>query len=498
MKKAKIVLSKDFEIAQVDDRLFGSFVEHMGSVIYNGIYEPDHPSADKHGFRTDVLALVKELGLSVVRYPGGNFSSGYNWEDGIGPKENRPVKLDIAWQAIESNQFGLDEFMTWRENVGADPIMTVNLGTRGVDAARNMIEYCNFPGGTYWSDLRKEHGIAQPYNIKTWCLGNELDGDWQIAQKTARDYGLLARETAKAMKWVDPDIELVAAGSSAPHMPTYPDWDKTVLHHTYDHADYLSLHHYIDKGENDTASYLAMPMEMDQQIRDIIAACDYIRSEKRSKKTMYLSFDEWNVWRKADVAYQKWQNGSPFDWVRFRMEDALVFGSAMFTLLRHADRIKIACQSLLLNTIPLILTEKQGRAWRNPTYYPFAHMSRYGRGKVLQNVTESPKYDTSVYTDVETVDSVAVWNEEKEELTVFAINRGDEAILLDLDIRDFERYTLKHHIVMNHERLDAINTSHAPSEVAPQSRDHTTVDQGRATSKLEPYSWNVIHFHVKG
>lgn len=497
MKKARLVVSKDYKIGKTSDRLFGSFIEHMGSVIYNGIYEPDHPEADENGFREDVIELVKELNLSAVRYPGGNFASGYNWEDSIGPKENRPVRLDLAWQAYEPNSFGLNEFIQWANKVRAEPIMTINLGTRGIDAARNIIEYCNFPGGSYWSDLRKTHGFQEPYNIKIWCLGNELDGQWQIGRKTADEYGRLACETAKVMKLVDPEIELVAVGSSARHLPTFPEWDKTVLMHTYEQVDYLSLHKYIDNEHNDTASYLAMPIEMERHIKDIIAVCDYVKAQKRSNKKMYLSVDEWNVHRSADIDYVPWQTGSPFDWCRFTMEDTLVFGSMLLVLLRNADRVKIACQSLLVNTIPLILTEKGGKAWRNPIFYPFMHASLYGRGEVLINVIDTPKYNTSNYNDVPVVDCVSVLNEEREELTIFAINKSEEAILLSIDARDFKNCSVKEHIVLKHENLNAVNTSDKPLEISPALCRNTIIhDNGYAESILDKYSWNVIRLKV--
>lgn len=493
METAKLIASKDYTIGRTSERLFGSFVEHMGSVVYNGIYEPDHPAADENGFRTDVLCLVNELALSVVRYPGGNFTSGYDWKDGIGPKEWRPVRTDVAWRQIEPNTFGLNEFMKWIGKVGADPIMTVNLGTKGIEDAKNILEYCNFEGDSYWSELRKAHGVEQPYRIRTWCLGNELDGEWQIARKTPEQYGLLACETAKVMKWLDPGIELVAVGSSTRQMATYPEWDRKVLELTYEHVDYLSLHNYISKREADTATYLAMPMDMEKQIREVIATCDYVQAKKRSGKTMMLSFDEWNVWRAPDVEYTPWQTGSPYDWVRFRMEDALVFGSAMLTILRHADRIGIACQSLLVNTIPMILTEKGGAAWRNPTFYPFAHVSRYGRGQVLRAIVESPKYDTSVYTDVPVVDTAAVYREEQGEATVFAVNRGDEPLLLELSLRDFGTCRPLEHIALKHERLDAVNTSAQPLNVSPARETGTFTSKDDHTAVLlPPYSWNVV------
>jgi alpha-N-arabinofuranosidase len=496
MEYAHMIVSKDFKKGKISDRLYGSFVEHMGSVVYNGIFEPGHPESDENGFRKDVIKLVKELNLSVIRYPGGNFSSGYNWEDGIGPKENRPIRLDLAWRAYEPNTFGLNEFMLWIKKIGAAPVMTINLGTRGIDAARNIVEYCNFPGGSYWSDLRKTHGFQNPHNIKVWCLGNELDGEWQIGHKTAEEYGRLACETAKAMKWLDPEIELVAVGSSARHMPTFPEWDETVLMHTYEQVEYLSLHKYIDKEKKDTASYLAAPIDMEMQIKDIIATCDYVKAKKRSNKKMYLSFDEWNVHRPSEIEYIPWQTGSPCDWSCFTMEDTLVFGSMLLTLIRNADRVKMACQSLLVNTIPLVLTEKGGKAWRNPTFYPFMHASLFGRGEVLVNVIDTPKYDTPDYNDVPIIDSVAVLNEEKGELTVFAINRSEEAVMLSIDARDFKNCKMKEHIVLKHDNLNATNTSEKPFEICPVLCSNTRVDDGRVESVLDRYSWNVMRFGV--
>lgn len=496
MKNAKLIVSQDFKIGKTDDRLFGSFVEHMGSVVYNGIFEPGHPEADPNGFRKDVMELVRELQLSAIRYPGGNFSSGYNWEDTVGPRENRPVKLDLAWRAIEPNTFGLNEFVTWTGLLGAAPIMTVNLGTRGVDAARNLVEYCNFPQGSHWSELRRSHGYPEPHRIKLWCLGNELDGAWQIAGKTAAEYGRLACEAGKVMKLVDPEIQLVAVGSSLRSMATFPKWDQTVLMHAYEQVEYLSLHNYIGKKKDDTATYLARPLDMEKQIQEIIATCDYVKAKLRSPKTMYLSFDEWNVCRDPDAAYVPWQTGSPYDWARLTLEDALVFASMLLTLLRNAHRIKIACQSLLVNTNPLILTEKGGKAWRNPTFYPLLHASRYGRGEVLLNVLDSPRYDTAECGGVPVVDTVAVFNEERHEVTLFAINKSDEPVLLQTDIRDFSGCRPKEHLVMRHEELGAVNTAEQPLAIAPVACNHTKMNGGRAESVLEAYSWNVIRFVI--
>ena len=287
--KSSLAISRNKIISEVDPRLYGSFIEHMGRAVYEGIYEPKHPSANEKGFRKDVLSLIKELNVPLIRYPGGNFVSGYNWEDGIGPVEERPRRLDLAWRTIETNEVGLHEFMEWSKEANAEVNMAVNLGTRGIDEARNLLEYCNFEGGTYWSDLRKKNGTEKPFGIKTWSLGNEMDGPWQIGHKTADEYGRLAEETAKAMKLVDDSIELVVCGSSTSKMPTFGSWEMTVLEHAYEHVDYLSLHCYYGNPENDLENYLAQSLDMDRFIKGVVAMCDAIKSKKGSNKKINLS-----------------------------------------------------------------------------------------------------------------------------------------------------------------------------------------------------------------
>ncbi|HET6452306.1 MAG TPA: alpha-N-arabinofuranosidase, partial [Spirochaetia bacterium] len=269
---ARMTLDREFTIGRTDPRLFGSFIEHIGRAVYGGIFEPGHPTADSDGFRRDVIDLVRELRVPFIRYPGGNFVSGYDWWDGVGPVAGRPRKKDLAWKVIEPNTVGVNEFVKWAARAGAEVNMSVNLGTRGPDEARALVEYCNSPAGTHWSDLRVSHGLPEPHKIRTWCLGNEMDGPWQICHKTAEEYGRAAAEAAKVMKWVDPGIELVACGSSFPGMPTYPQWESTVLEHVYEHVEYVSLHCYYGNPENDTANFLAKSLSMDEQIRTVIAA----------------------------------------------------------------------------------------------------------------------------------------------------------------------------------------------------------------------------------
>src|SRR3954471_20650163 len=454
MRKASVLLDRDFAIGTTDPRLFGAFVEHLGRCVYGGIYEPGHPSADEKGFRQDVLALVKELGPTIMRYPGGNFVSGYNWEDGVGPVEQRPTRLDLAWFSTETNHFGTNEFMDWCKAADVEPMLAVNLGTRGGDAARNLVEYCNHPGGTYWSDLRRAHGWEKPHGVKFWCLGNEMDGPWQMEYKTASAYGAVAREAAKMMRWVDPTIELAACGSSARNMPTFGHWEDTVIGHTFDHAEYISLHTYLNNYRQDTAAFLASPDLMDRFIDEVVTIADAVAARRRSAKRIMLSFDEWNVWyrtrrKREDRVKEGWPTAPPILEEIYTMEDALVFGGACIALLNHADRVKIGCLAQLGNGIAPIMTEAGGPAWRQTIFHPFAQMSRYGRGRVLRTEVSSPTYAARYYDPRGALDQffplpsvpylkLAAVHGDDGGLSLFALNRHlGEPLSLDVQARSF-------------------------------------------------------------
>ena len=497
--KAKLTLHSDFSIGETDRRIFGSFIEHLGRAIYTGVFEPGHPESDENGFRNDVAALVRELDVSVIRYPGGNFVSGYNWEDGAGPVEGRPARLDLAWGTKESNRFGVNEFALWAKKVNADVMMAVNLGTRGADAARNFVEYCNFPGGTYYSDLRRGHGADDPYGFKLWCLGNEMDGPWQICRRTADDYGRLAAETAKVMKWTDPSIELAACGSSFAKMPGFGDWESTVLDHVYDYADYISLHMYFTNKENDTPNFLARSLEMDRFIKNVAGICDLVKAKKNRKKTVNLSFDEWNVWyhsNEADAKIEKWQEAPPLLEDIYNMEDALAVGCMLITLLKNADRVKIACLAQLVNVIAPIMTEKGGGAWRQTIFYPFRDASLYGRGTVLRCPVTVDKYDSLEYNDVPYLEAVAVHNQERNEVSIFAVNRNlESAINLEAEIAGFGNINLVEHRTLCKNNLYATNSA-MEERVKPAILTGGKLEARAGSAVLEvslpPASWNVL------
>ena len=497
--KASVVVDRSYRIGEVDERIFGSFIEHLGRAVYEGIYEPDHPGADADGFRRDVLDLVIDLGVSLVRYPGGNFVSAYNWEDGVGPRDERPKRLDLAWKTLERNLIGTNEFMKWAAKAGAQVNMAVNLGTRGIDAARNFVEYCNLPPGTYYSDLRKKHGLSDPYAIRTWCLGNEMDGPWQTGHKTAFEYGRLANEVAKVMKWTDPTIELVAAGSSGTGMPTYPQWEATVLEETYDNVDYISIHTYYVNYENDIRNFLAKSLHMDECIRSVAATCDFVKAKKRSNKSINISFDEWNVWYHSvedDKKVEPWSEAPHLLEDKYNFEDALLVGCLLITLLRHTDRVKIACLAQLVNVIAPIMTETGGAAWPQTIYYPFMHAAKYGRGTALLPVVDSPKYDSRDFTDVPYIESIAVHNEEAGEVTVFAVNRStDDAMTLAIDLRSFGSASVLEHIVLDGH--DPKTTNSAQSQpVKPRVGGGASVDGATVTVSLSKLSWNVVRLRA--
>ena len=500
MLKARVIVDRDFVLAPLDRRIFGTFVEHMGRCVYGGIYEPGHPTADGHGFRGDVLDLTRELGPTIVRYPGGNFLSGYNWEDGVGPKDERPVRLDLAWGSTETNQFGTNEFMEWCRAADIEPMFAVNMGTRGPDAARNLVEYCNHPGGTYWSDLRRSHGFDEPHGIKFWCLGNEMDGPWQVGHKTADEYGRLANETAKTLRAFDKSLELIACGSSHSNMPTYPDWERTVLEHTYENVDHISLHMYFANHEQDTANYLALNEKLDDYIATVASTIEFVKAKKRSKHQVHICFDEWNVWyhsRQQDREILDGGNGWPHaprlleDIYNF--EDVLQVGCILNTFIRRSDVVKLACIAQLVNVIAPIMTDPKGAAWRQTIYYPYYFASIFGRGTALRLAVDSPGYDAEVADNVPYVDISGVHDEAAGTVTFFAVNRHPtETLEVEVDLQGFGEASIIDHQVMTHADLRAVNTADNQHEVAPSKGSGAAIDGTRLTAALPPYSYQML------
>ena len=501
-QKTTMTVDRDFKIAKIDDRIYGSFIEHLGRAVYTGIYQPEHVTADEDGFRKDVLELVRELQVPIVRYPGGNYVSNFFWEDSVGPKAERKQRLDMAWRTLEPNEVGINEFSKWAKKAGSEIMMAVNLGTRGTDAALNLLEYCNLDTNSYYADLRRKHGDKDPYNIKLWCLGNEMDGPWQMGHKEAKEYGHLAAETAKAMKAMDSSLEFVVCGSSHVDMPTFARWEAEVLDEAYDYVDYVSLHQYFNKEALDTADFFAKTDDLEYFLHSITAACDYVRAAKHSKKTINLSFDEWNVWYHSlhqdneDMADKPWRLHPHLLEDIYTFEDAIVDGLAIITLLRHADRVKVACLAQLVNVIAPIMTEegKDGKAWRQSIFYPFYHASKYGRGYALQPVISSGRHDTATHGEVTDVEAIAVYNEEQGEVTIFAVNRNtSESVEFEASLKGFAGYSVKGFEALESEDMLAVNSAEE-EKVRPVKRDDYSMDGNVFSAVLKPASWNVIRF----
>ena len=508
MKEARLKIDRDFAIAKVDQRIFSTFIESIRDIVYGCIYNPEHPTADEQGFRKDVLELMRELRSTAIRYPGGNLVSCYHWMDGIGPKEARPVRYDKAWKQIDNNHMGIDEYTDWVKKAGSEPILAVNLGTGTPEEASYEIEYTNMEGGTYYSDLRKQYGHEKPHNIKLWCLGNEMDGTWQMGEKTAEEYGRIAYETAKQMRQVDPNIELVACGSCANDKshPSFPEWDRIVLEHCYDKVDYLSLHRYFSY-DPESIKGTVFPVQFTPEdlpciakdlisfIDTVCAAADYVKGLKYSDKTINICFDEWGVIT-SQTAHAK-----GLDWSERKdpepgkrpeganVIDACLFGSILISFLNRCDRVKIACQSIVIGSV--IGVDPKGGAFRQTTFYPFMQAATKGKGVVLRTSLNSPLKKTDGYGEQPFIQTATVYDEENNIVTIFAVNLDlRESVELNCALQ-FDHIELIKHIQLQDQQPLAMNTFENPNRVVPK--------EVALSDKviLLPLSWNVLRYRVQ-
>lgn len=498
--KARIYLDKHFQISPIDDRMYSSFIEHLGREVYGGIVDENSAKTDENGFRTDVIDLVKDMNLKMVRYPGGNFVSALDWEDTIGPKESRPVRFDVTMREIEDNSFGLDEFLRWAEIAGVEPMICINLGTKGIEEARNIVEYCNFEKGTYYSDLRIKNGHEKPYNVKLWCLGNEMDGWWQVGNKTPTDYGKLANECAKIMKWVDPTIEVVVCGSSYYTMPTFGEWEAKVLEECYKNIDYLSLHSYYNNKSNNTEKFLGKSLRMAKFIEQAIAICDYVGAKKRSDKVINISFDEWNVWDNVNIPLwtkpccEKGERRIEQD---YTFEDSLLVSSMLMTLINHCDRVKISCISELVNSIAPIKVEND-ITYRQTSFYPFALLSKYARGAALRSSVECEKYSAGGINDIPYIDSASILDEANNRVVVAVLNRSlEKSVDLEIKLSDFGDVKRVSHTMLYNDDLKAINTAENPDNVVPVESEDFKSENDSINAKIKKHSFNVFVIELK-
>ncbi len=530
-KKATVTLHPAFKIGDISPRLYGAFLEPIGSMVNGSMYNPKHPTADDKGFRRDFIDALKGTGLPAVRLPGGNFVSGWDWKDSIGPKEKRKTHLDLAWFQYIPNDVGHDEYLQWAERVGFEPMYTVNLGTGNINDAISNVEYTNHKGGTHWSNLRREYGHEDPYGVKIWYLGNEMDGPWQIAswEKNPKGYGVLAHEASKAMKWVDPTIETVACVSSSPFLHTYPQWDLEVLQECYETVDYISLHHYHTAPTGDLGAFLGGSAMFEDYIRTEIALCDFVQTKLRAPRQMMLSFDEYgSMMRPAKgIHYGKGGNlnfssfnlfkpdatyvlHDPNDWSNRRMYprggeiiSAVAHASTILTLLRYADRVKIGCMTGGLGA--LAATDRD-HVWRSATYYPYSQLIQYGRGVSMRTSVDCDTYDIPGYAvddfhqydtheGVPYIESAAAFDEANGELNVFVINRNwEQDTSLDLDVSGFAGYGFVEQIELFSDDLEAANSYENPDAIKPVISAAAKFENGKVSTVAKRLSWNVFRF----
>jgi alpha-N-arabinofuranosidase len=493
MSPTTIHLHTAFRIASVDPRLFGGFLEHMGRAVYEGVYEPQSKHADSEGFRTDVLAALRRLRFTVMRYPGGNFVSGYHWEDGIGPRDKRPLRIEKAWDSKEPNQVGTDEFMSLCRKMDWQPMIAVNLGTGTVEEARNWLEYCNGPRGTEYGDRRAANGHPEPYGVKLWCLGNEMDGPWQLGHCSAEEYAARARAAAQAMRAVDPSIETVACGSSATLMPTFADWDARVIEHVDDQADFISLHRYVGNWTQSTREYLAITNSIDRQIEDIDAVARAVQSKRKSDKRIYLSFDEWNVWYKTfSIEGNSARGEFPAHLIEevYNLEDALVVAGFLHSFLRHADCVKVANLAQIVNVIAPILTRGDDMLIQS-IFYPIEMFAKRREGIALRVAVDGPRYASERYGEVTEIDASSVLDGDR--LHVFMTNRNlMEEAEIAIAVADRRVGGVLEAELLTAADPKAENSFAVPDVVGSTRFNRVVVDGGTARCVLPPLSFAAV------
>jgi alpha-N-arabinofuranosidase len=490
-RSARIAIDEERVIGRISPLLFGGFIEHMGRCVYRGIFDPGSALADEHGLRTDVVAALRELNPRIIRYPGGNFLSGYHWRDGVGPVAQRPRRRELAWQSIETNHFGTHEFITLCRMLGAEPMLGVNLGTGTIEEAGAYVEYCNAPAGTLEADRRVANGAPEPFGVRYWCLGNEMDGPWQIGHMDATAYAVKAREAAKLMKWHDPSIRLTLCGSSSSHMPTYPEWDRIALEICWEYVDYLSLHFYAGNRDDDTDSYLALARQFEDHLDALAGTLRYVKAKLRSRHDVYLSWDEWNVWYKDQTMQGGWQEAPHLIEEVYNLEDALVVAQWLNVFLRRCDVLKMACLAQLVNVIAPILTRPDG-ILRQSIFYPFALFSRYASGDSLDLLVQAPTYATRMFGEQPLIDAAASYDAEHGRGAIFIVHRGrTEPLTLDLEWQGRAPHRVAGISQVSGDDPKAANTFDAPNVIGSRTLPGAPVVDGRFRLQVPPLSLTV-------
>jgi alpha-L-arabinofuranosidase len=483
--KARVKIDTERTIGEIDPKLYGNFIEHLGRCIYGGVFDENSPLSDANGYRRDVLDAAKKLHVTLLRWPGGNFSSNYHWRDGIGPRDQRPPRLEMAWGTVESNRFGTHDFLNYVEMLGAEPYICANLGTGTWEEAQQWVEYCNSSEDTAMTRLRRQNGRRDPWKVTYWGLGNEMDGPWQMGHRTAEDYGKFALEAAKLMKWTDPNVKLIAAGSSNYGAGSdWTGWNRTVLDYLKDHVDYLSLHMYVGNNQNDFGDFLASSVELASRLKTAEGIIDAALSGTPNHR-IYVAWDEWNVWYRARGSGER---GRHILEEHYNLEDALVVATFLNTFVNHAHIVKIANMAQLVNVIAPMFTDEK-RLYLQTIYYPLQLFANHTRGKALELFVDSPVYKSRRFDGIPYLDTSASFD--NGDLVVNVVNRHKEqAIQTDLELEDKQFSGPVQVTEVNGPDIKAENSFDA-SPVKPVERSVTA--QGKALRcSFPPHSYTMI------
>jgi alpha-N-arabinofuranosidase len=484
-RPAVIKIDTDRVIGEVDPHLFGNFTEHLGRCIYGGIFEEGSALADENGFRKDVLTAVQGLGVTMLRWPGGNFASGYNWMDGIGPRDRRPTRRDDAWGALESNRFGTDEFLKYCERVGAEPYLCINAGLGTVDEARKWVEYCNEPGNTHLAQLRRQNGREKPWGVKYWGLGNEIDGPWQLGHKNAEDYATFALEAAKAMRRADESIQLIASGSSnfGPESD-WVGWNRTVLDRLKSEIDYISLHTYIGNRDNNFEKFLAVSRDIEDRIAVVEGQIKAARVGNPAARPIHIAFDEWNVWYRTMVSGEFAIGRTGLE-EKYNFEDALAMGMFFNSFFRHADVVKMANLAQLVNVIAPIFTNKQG-LYLQTIYFPLAEYARQRGNQSLDVWVQSPEYKPDGGRSLSYLDVSSTYNAKTRRVFLNVLNRSEKQDIAAQISSVSGALSSASVWELNHTDLKATHTFGSDKVVRPVTRTVQTTAQDKALGYTFP------------
>ena len=486
LARARVKIDTERVISEIDPKIFGNFLEHLGRCIDGGVFEEGSALSDSHGYRKDVFDAAKKLNIGILRWPGGNFSSNYHWKDGIGPRDGRPPRLEMAWGTVESNRFGTHEFLEYASMLGAEPYICTNLGTGTWEEAQQWVEYCNSAEDTAMTRLRKQNGRQQPFKVTYWGLGNEIDGQWQMGHKSADDYGKFALEAAKLMKLTDPNIKLIAAGSSDYGAGSdWTGWNRTILSYLRRHADYLSLHMYVGNPQNNFGEFLASSVDLNDRIKTAEGIIRAALSGEPGNRKIYIAWDEYNVWYRARGNEQR---GRRILEERYNLEDALVVATFLNTFVNNAHVVKIANMAQMVNVIAPIFTNEKG-LFLQTIYYPLQLFATHTKGKALDLFVESPKYTSRRLGDVPYLDISGAYD--NGTLIVNVVNRHPtQAIEAEFEAEDKQFSGAVEAAEVNGPDIRAENDFGTSKVSAVQ---HSSSAQGKKFSyRFPPHSYTML------